>query len=519
MSARRLAPPTDHGGLSAEPPLGDWVTALQANLTGPSRIKRFGLDPAGVRRETGFGPGTLVMSGHQPVLFHPGLWAKPLAASALAQAVGGRAAHKITDQDEPGEGEGWVPERTETGLRPLSLRLSQPGVPYAFQKPPELGAWESALQSAADSGQAAVQTGMAAFGTDLEGGPTSASDWDGWHQGSLQALDKICGTERDYLRASRVWAGKSFRSFLSIWLSDPGKFGGAMNRALARYRKDRGIQHSLTPVPDLAAAEGWFETPFWTAAVGSPRRPLWVQPGVGRVRLRSGEGSVWEWALGTGGEGLADSPWALWPKALPQSLFSRLFLCDFFVHGLGGGDYEPVNDFFLQELGEPPGPAFGVVSATMFFDPEAAARSKSILGKSARVAFWNRAFEKNPEYLLTRPGEWGQELPQGLLKSCREAAQDPLLAGPAKEKAELLPRMADSTLRGDAGKRISELNRVLTGRLEGLRASFEAFGAGLEGLQRTREALAFREYAYFCYPPERWLELKRDIDQALGARK
>ncbi len=130
MTARRLRAPGSDGGLLVDPPAGQTAHLLEGN-----RALLAGWDhdfqgrPAGwlrsdVRREVraaseGFltrhglsgrsQPGDdpsrpdppWIVTGHQPELFHPGVWIKNFAVAALARACGGVGLNLIVDNDIP----------------------------------------------------------------------------------------------------------------------------------------------------------------------------------------------------------------------------------------------------------------------------------------------------------------------------------------------------------------------------------------------------------------------------------
>jgi len=493
-----------------------WATAARASHADSQVRSFFGLNSLEVRREAGWPVGPVVVSAHQPVLFYPGLWVKALAASSLADALGWTAVHKITDQDAPGEADGWVPQETPGGLKPFPLAWSRPDQPYAFQNAPKKALWDEALRLSASSGLPPVHEGNEFFSKRLQLSWNASRDWDDWHDACLRVLDQASGTERLVKRASHIWDRPSFRKFLAIWFSDVPAFCGAYNRALNRYRTDQNIQHPLTPVPNLAVEKGWQETPFWTATPELGRETLWVKHESGGVLLSSGrDGEVFHWEMSGGGEALAGAPWRLWPKALPQSLYTRLFLADFFIHGLGGGFYEPVNDLFLEELGAGPGAPFGVVSTTLWLSPEETGKVQSQSEKMERIPYWRRALEKNPEYLLQRQGDWIRELPPSLATACREASMTPTFNGAVRTKAELLEGLKDPKRRAEAGAGVKEWNLFWAERFGPLYALFEASQGGLEALRARREGLSYRLYAFFCYSPGRFAALKETVDRMI----
>ena len=126
----RLRAPSNDGGLLAVPPLAEisahftrdadrlagWDHDFQGRRAGILRglvhrevmvaacnfLRRHGLDVPGIAPCSGDAVITpLVITGHQPELFHPGVWVKNFATAALARAHGGLGLNLIVDNDLP----------------------------------------------------------------------------------------------------------------------------------------------------------------------------------------------------------------------------------------------------------------------------------------------------------------------------------------------------------------------------------------------------------------------------------
>src|SRR5690606_28366548 len=61
-------------------------------------LREIGVEPPSVVEE---GAGPLVVTGHQPEMFHPGVWVKNFAAAGVAGRAGGRALNLVIDDDIP----------------------------------------------------------------------------------------------------------------------------------------------------------------------------------------------------------------------------------------------------------------------------------------------------------------------------------------------------------------------------------------------------------------------------------
>ena len=153
MTARRLRAPAIDGGLLVEPPaaavagalaansrlLADWDHDFQGRRAHwlRSTVRRGGRS----RRRGDFSTVTvcrrqtyrlrpssgsecpLIVTGHQPELFHPGVWIKNFAAAAIARASGGVGLNLIVDNDIPKSTSIAVPVSRRREHRPRSRRV------------------------------------------------------------------------------------------------------------------------------------------------------------------------------------------------------------------------------------------------------------------------------------------------------------------------------------------------------------------------------------------------------------
>jgi hypothetical protein len=114
--------------------------------------------------------------------------------------------------------------------------------------------------------------------------------------------------------------------------------------------------------------------------------PFWLDDLAGQTRLRAcvqRHANHWRLALGGDSFSFSSQPDSLdarrlqqfllnhrvrlAPRALTLTLFLRLLVVDQFVHGIGGGRYEQVNDRIIQRFFGIDPPAFCVTTATLYF--------------------------------------------------------------------------------------------------------------------------------------------------------
>lgn len=146
MTARRLRAPATDGGLLVDPPWGEvrglaasnagrlsgWDYDVQGRQAARLRdlarreivylarefLRRHGLEEGPAALESPGSPHVpLVVTGHQPELFHPGVWVKNFAASAIARSCGGIALNLIVDNDIPKDSSIRVPAVRDGRIR------------------------------------------------------------------------------------------------------------------------------------------------------------------------------------------------------------------------------------------------------------------------------------------------------------------------------------------------------------------------------------------------------------------
>lgn len=319
----------------------------------------------------------LIATGHQTELYHPGVWVKNVLASALARKLAGRAWHFAVDTDAP---------------KHLSLRWPGGSVPITDDPKLITAPWSGLLTapSPAHVDDIAATLGAArqwwdfnpvaeAFLTTLktlaQENPNLASDL----SGAIQHLDKRLNLHHQTHLMSQVWPSHPYLIFAHHLLASAAQFAATYNAALADYRHEQHITSPGRPMPDLEIAAEEIETPFWLDNLKSESRQ--------RLILRKKDN---EWALTpfqpsaepvfifqsatpaeTASEKLTgflhEHNLRIAPRALPLTLFFRLFLADQYIHGIGGGRYDQVTDRIIHKFFNIDPPRFSVTTATLYF--------------------------------------------------------------------------------------------------------------------------------------------------------
>ncbi len=356
------------------------------------------------------------MTGHQPELFHPGVWVKNFATAALAKAHGGLGLNLIVDNDIPKSSWVRVPQiagekarivRVDfdhwTGEAPFEdLPVHDEEVFASFGDAGRCGFWGEASPTRSSS-----ITGPALCGGVMPGFQLGLRLALARHE--IEASWGACNLE---IPLSHVCQSEGFFWFACHLLAQLPKFQEIHNQMLTQYRALYGIRSKNHPVAALAMQGEWREAPFWVWRRGQPRRrPLLVKQGPRTMLLRiAGEDDpLIELPLSPDREAccaverlreLGSRSVRLRTRALTTTMFARYLLGDLFLHGIGGAKYDELGDSIARRFFgiEPPG--FLTLSMTLWLglaDHPSASSSLASIDRGLRDLLYN------PDRALSEP--------------------------------------------------------------------------------------------------------------------
>ena len=386
----------------------------------------------------------LLLTGHQPELAHPGVWVKNFALNGLARKIGGTPLNLIVDNDTLKNTSLKFPVWSGTKARLESLEYDRLDGAATYECRPVL---------------------------DLEmfrSFPNRAAGlWANW--GFKPILPKVWRTaknigeaftairresERDWgcqnleLAVSRLSQTGSFIRFAQHILDDLPRFRETYNSAIQAYRKANGIRSENHPASDLA--EG--EAPFWVRATACRRERATAASDVRALR----------------------------PRALTLTLFARLCLGDFFIHGIGGGKYDEVTDAIIRAYFGIEPPAYQVLSATLHLPLPAFSTTDDDVKRAERRV---RDLRWNPQALV--PNGVARELVERHAVLC--ASEPPYRERTARKKWFRELQQVKEQLRA----RVASQRPTADAELEKARAEADA-----------NEILKRRDYSWVLYPEE-----------------
>ncbi|MCA9293045.1 MAG: hypothetical protein KDA20_04445 [Phycisphaerales bacterium] len=234
----------------------------------------------------------IIMTGHQPGFWHPGILAKYIAADRLARQVHGAAAAVIVDHDakQPtvidmpvqSAGGSWAAQSVD-----LSSERAAPDTPTTYAKRSAL-AHEMLVAATGTSVARVAQTNVQLLSPWFQ-----CSDFDA---GAILATD----FGRQLLDGART---------------DAHAMASAYNDALSRWN---------VGIPRLTIESGQrVELPLWWIDRSGERRRAWSDDQTEQTESR------------------------LAPRALLLTALLRMVGCDLFVHGTGGGVYDQATSAWI----------------------------------------------------------------------------------------------------------------------------------------------------------------------------
>ncbi len=237
----------------------------------------------------------------------------------------------------------------------------------------------------------------------------------------------------------------SFQFLVKLIKENFNTFREAYNSSLAEYRKEHKIKNHAQPIPDLNEEE----LPFWVLNFTTNER----------VTLKKDES--WEGKI-------------ILPKAITLTMFLRLFLSDFFIHGKGGGRYEEVSEKIYEKFFKIKASPYSVASITYNLIFPEKFNFANIDEKTLEQNL--RDIEYSPEKFLDSENEFVKE----------------------KKIIQAEFKNLDSNKK-ELHKKIEELNSQMKKLVQNKKEDFEKTKSILPEILKTKEVFITRTFPFFLY--------------------
>jgi hypothetical protein len=449
------------------------------------------------------GATPVLLAGHQPQLFHPGVWFKNFVLAALAQRHCGVAVNLAIDSDTIKTASLAMPTGSVAQPRVENVPIDHQSaeIPYEERAIVDRDCLESFGRRAAETIAPLVSNPLVREFWPLV--VERAGECNNLGECLAQARHRqegLWGSATLEIPQSRVCSLPSFYWFASHLLAHLPRLWEQYNRSVADFRRANHVRSMAHPVPDLAADDGWLEAPFWIWSQDDPRRRrLFARQRGDEIVLSDRSGNEHALALEPEGDvdraagqlhDLAARGLRLRTRALITTLFARLCLGDLFLHGIGGAKYDQVTDLVIERFFGLKPPCYMTLTATLRLP---IARDSVTPDDARRIDHQLRELVYHPERFL-------------------DGAADGQAGALVREKLDWIatePTPPNARLRC---QKIRATNEALQPWLAETRQRLIAEREHAAGLLRAQAILDSREYAFCLYPPEQLEKLMRSID-------
>ena len=439
----------------------------------------------------------VLMAGHQPVLFHPGVWFKNFALDRLSAQHDAVGINLVIDSDTLKSATIRVPGGTPKAPVVAEVAYDHPAGEIPHEERPLLdpGMFESfgervAQQLAPLVPDPLIETFWSlAIERARVTNNLGASIAQARHQ-----LEGELGLSTLELPQSQVCELPAFHWFTAHLLAHLPRFWSAYNDALRQYRRANRLRSTHHPVPELAVEGDWLEAPYWLWQRAAPRRRrLFVRQQGDKLTLSDRREIEIDLPLSPetsaeraveGLAGLAERGIKLRSRALVTTLFARLLLSDLFLHGIGGAKYDELTDqLMLRFFGLEP-PEIMVLSATLLLP---LSRDEVAPADRTRLVQQLRELTFHPERFLVKSTTSEQSSAEEVARLVAEKRRW-ITTQPTRETAQARCRV------------IRSINEALQPSVSELRAQSVRALAQMQETLRANQVLSWREYAFCLHP-------------------
>jgi hypothetical protein len=515
----RLRAPQENGAVVAVPSLAEAKQLLAANRQQLAHGELAGLGRpwAELRRQArqvlvsaareylrsagepvpAWGEASVLMAGHQPELFHPGVWVKNFAVNGLAATSEATPINLVVDNDTAKSTALRLPV-LGAGDSPWPSLTSVPFDHWTVEIPYEERAVrdEDLFASLPDHVAPVVKNWgfvplLPAYWTEVRRQAQRTRLLGERLAAARRELERRWGCHNLELPVSLLCQTEPFAWFACHTLANLPRFHNIYNHCVHQYRLRYGIRSRNHPVPDLTWEDDWLEVPFWAWRAGEQQRQrLLARRRETAVELRAGKepwpslpvppsGDLTEMVRAW--QDLEQRGLKVRSRALTNTLFARLFVADLFIHGIGGGKYDELTDDIVRRYYQCEPPGYMVLSATLLLPfPAYPARAEDC----RRLAREVRDLHYNPQRHLSNDAEAAPSVRDLAARKQAWTAREPANARERRERFQVL-RELTAQLRAQVADRETALHQELT------RCELELQGNAV--LQR-------RDYAFCLYP-------------------
>lgn len=447
----------------------------------------------------------LIMTGHQPVIFHSGLTFKYQTTEAFALEHKCLAFAVVIDTDEGDAGAFTFPDsdapfpllsdKGQTQLpQTISSQISSANASFSTAAT-LLGASRRKSSDMIKAEASRVGTALQNCGCHVEAESFAkiATQYAALPTDSMMEANLIVrwnagiAGRTPEIPLSTICSFPEVLQFFAELLAKPFEFAHCYNEMLNAFRTEHKIRNVANPFPNLRIEDARCELPFWlidsekgTRDIVSLRKHGFEQfleaNGADVTEVLAGHEGASLFSLLVGGKQLI-------PRGGLITAMLRILFSDLFVHGTGGGRYDVFTSQFIRAWWRVEPAPFAVASASRYlFDQE-----RQQLSRLQQISDNIRDYQFNPQrYLGT-----------GVFSSDTEAVLRAALAEKESAVKELRSARESGVPADDIGRRIQRLGDLIKTTVT---AEFSAQLTQLQSLSAdTMSTLNSRTWPWFFF--------------------
>ena len=333
---------------------------------------------------------TLIVTGHAPMFYTPGIWIKNYLVSHLAQKETRFGLNVIMDNDCPPNDLMSVPDlsgefasvthiknsNNQTGMpyeecENVVVEKSAPGCAFPLEGKRLSELIKSKCNLALRNHETLAVNKYIELIKKGEEFSKNAGEVLTFARRAFEIDFNITNLE---IPVSKIAETEGFYHFLLSIIIDHCRFVDIYNNELAKYRKEKKIRSSANPFPDLKVNEEIYELPFWGWHENGTRGTIYVRQinDLSLELLSNDLTCIGIVSTSGGGQNLeaikkiVKTGFKIRPKAVTNTIFLRIFLSDVFVHGIGGAKYDLITDKIVKRFYDITPPGYITITSTLY---------------------------------------------------------------------------------------------------------------------------------------------------------
>ena len=433
-------------------------------------------------------------TGHSPILAHPGVLIKHGLINSIAKKVNGIGVNMIVDNDACHDNCLSIPDINGMDSSVERIEFLSSLYNLAFEEimytdSTQLMSFkESVLKALHNPDMKRTFEDFINIVINLSGQTQQFSDLFTYARHAFLLRFGICNLE---VPVSLISETEPFLNFFLHITANARSFVDIYNAKLREYRRLKKISSKANPLPDLMEKGYVVELPFWIWREGKSRKNLFASVANNRHISIICENRIvthFDFGENCNSSGnlerlkdLINTGIKFRPKAIVNTMYSRMFFSDLFIHGISGAKYDLVTDEIIREFFGVEPPAYATVSATLHLPYKPFNVSNDDVIALKHVI---KDMDYNPDRYASG-----------------EIMEDAGMESMVSEKKELIAREAhNSEERHRSFDRLRELNALMKEKIRPLIKEKEKEQEDLEKRLRYNSIVTNREYPFCIYP-------------------